>query len=347
MAETTEISWTDHTLNLWWGCAKVHAGCDHCYAEAFSNRYGHNLWGPHAPRKASKSAFRDVLKWQRQAAADGVVRRVFVGSMMDIFEKPFPLIDSQGAALPETTGHLRTRFFEEVVPACPNLLFLLLTKRPGNILKYIPEEWKATPPANVMYGTSVVDQATADDMIPKLLEVPGRRFLSMEPLIGPVSLHGERYKIAQGLTGSIDWLTGHETTNSSVFGGGEAWEARYVYGGEDRDMTKCIEWVIVGGESGHGARPMAPSWAASLRDECTAAGTLFHFKQWGEWAPWSESGPAPGGRKVGFFSNADVWYEGELNTHRQSMVHVGKHEAGSLLNRQLRQDVPTIEAVIF
>ncbi|RZK95224.1 MAG: DUF5131 family protein [Hymenobacter sp.] len=236
MAENTEISWTDHTLNLWWGCAKVHAGCDHCYAEAFAHRYGHQLWGPKAPRKASKSAFRDVLKFQKKAATDGVVRRVFVGSMMDIFEKPFPLIDSQGNSLPETTGHLRQRFFEEVVPACPNLLFLLLTKRPSNILKYIPEGWKTTPPANVMYGYSVVDRPSSAG-IEDLLAVPGRHFLSMEPLLESLSINY--------------WL-----------------------------RTGKLDWVIVGGESGHGARLMHAEWAQTIRDECAAAGTLFHFKQW-------------------------------------------------------------------
>jgi protein gp37 len=298
------------------------------------------------------------MKWQRRAAADGVVRRVFVGSMMDIFEKPFPLIDAQGNALPETTGHLRLRFFEEVVPKCPNLLFLLLTKRPGNILKYIPEEWRATPPANVMYGTSVVDQATADDMIPKLLEVPGRRFLSMEPLIGPVEL---RLYLGHNLTkkpGSIFfeqdfWYDkphyicekGHVYT-VKVKSEGLGRDACIECYGTLKPWKPSIDWVIVGGESGHGARPMAQSWARSLRDECLEGETPFHFKQWGEWAPWSEQGPAPGGRKVGFFTNSDVWHEGELNGFRQSMVHVGKHEAGNLLDGRLHQDVPTIDALV-
>jgi protein gp37 len=313
MAESTEISWTDHTLNLWWGCAKVHAGCDHCYAEAFAHRYGHEIWGPKAPRKASKSAFRDVLKFQKKAAADGVVRRVFVGSMMDIFEKPFPLIDSKGNALPETTGHLRTRFFEEVVPQCPNLLFLLLTKRPGNILKYIPEDWKDTPPANVMYGTSVVDQATADDMIPKLLEVPGRRFLSMEPLIGPVSFRWAK------------WIDRTERKPE--------WHLEGLWG---------IDWVIVGGESGHGARPMRPQWAKDIRDQCAETETPFHFKQWGEWIEHCQAIEMFNAQSRSLPIMARLGYR-SMQLEGETLWRFGKHEAGNLLDGKLYQDVPTIE----
>lgn len=341
MAENSKIEWTTHTANLWWGCQKVHAGCDHCYAETLSHRWGNDVWGPKAPRRAIKAVWSDFNRFQREAAAAGRIDRVFVGSMMDIFEKPFPLIDAQGNALEGTTDELRQRFFAEVVPNCPNLLFLLLTKRPGNILKYIPESWKTSPPANVMYGTSVVNQETADEMIPKLLEVPGRRFLSMEPLLGPVLLNGHEWKIASGLSGNIDWLTGHESQNSSLYGGSYAWHSRDLYGGEDKKSGEGIDWVIVGGESGHGARPMAESWAQHIAVQCEEAGVPYHFKQWGEWAPWNETaGPAPLGRAVGFFDNSDNWLPGDINPSRQSMVRVGKHEAGRQLNGRTYDAVP-------
>lgn len=366
MAESTSISWTDHTLNLWWGCAKVHAGCDHCYAETFAHRYGHALWGSKAPRKASKSAFRDVLKYQRKAAAKGVVRRVFVGSMMDIFEKPFPLIDAQGKELPETTGHLRARFFEEIVPRCPNLLFLLLTKRPGNILKYIPEAWKATPPVNVMYGTSVVNQETADEMIPKLLAVPGRRFLSMEPLLGPVRLDGNQPCPCGGFKGRI----GTDSRGNEVEAGacddcgGSGWM------GNQWLSSAAIDWVIVGGESGPGARPMHPKWAQSLRDECQSTGVLFHFKQWGEYlpVPIEEDAKFSGGRVFTHpngsrmvprirFPSPKAFCSGKerpmqpgegnrvgimLDQYTMA-VKVKKHEAGNLLDKRTWQEVPTID----
>ena len=188
MAENSKIEWTDHTANLWHGCTKVHEGCDHCYAEAQSHRWGNNLWGPDKPRKSVKSVWTDLEKFQKIAKAAGTIHRVFVGSMMDIFEKPMPLIANDGLALTQTTDDLRKWFFGEVVPNSPNLMFLLLTKRPSNINKYIPEEWKANPPANVMFGCSVVNQETAAKLIPQLMQVNGKRFLSIEPQLDMIDI---------------------------------------------------------------------------------------------------------------------------------------------------------------
>ena len=163
MALNSEIAWTHHTGNLWWGCTEVHEGCDHCYAKTLANRWG-TQWGNNTPRRKLKNALGQFQGMQYKAAALGEVHRVFVGSMMDIFEKPMPMIDHQGNALPYDTDHLRQRFFAEIVPNCPNLMFLLLTKRPSNINKYIPESWKANPPQNVMFGASVVNEKTARDV---------------------------------------------------------------------------------------------------------------------------------------------------------------------------------------
>ena len=189
MAQDSKIEWTHHTANLWWGCTKVHTGCDHCYAETLSNRYGVNVWGDKSPRKLIKSVWGDLDKFQMDAKKAGEVHRVFVGSMMDIFEKPMPCIDSKGNPAQGDTGNVRSVLFTRIDSGhYPNLLFLLLTKRPYNINFFIPPHWKETPPTNVMFGCSVSDQDTADRYIPHLLKVNGKRFLSIEPQIGKVDL---------------------------------------------------------------------------------------------------------------------------------------------------------------
>ncbi len=189
MAQNSPIEWTKHTGNLWHGCTKVHEGCDHCYAAVLSRRWGRDIWGNDKPRKQIMSVWDDLQKFQKMAKAQGAIHRVFVGSMMDIFEKPMPLIDRNGIQLEHTTGDLRSRFFQNISDGMyPNLDFLLLTKRPSNINKYIPESWKIDPPTNVMYGTSPVNQVTANNLISHLIQVKGRRFLSVEPQLERLTL---------------------------------------------------------------------------------------------------------------------------------------------------------------
>ena len=201
MAEYSLIEWTKHTANLWWGCTKVHEGCDNCYAEAIANRYGNGVWGNNSPRKQIKSFFSDLLKYQRAAKKENSIDRVFVGSMMDIFEKPMPLVDNKGKSLGIDTGDLRKQFFENISKGMyPNLMFLLLTKRPSNINKYIPEAWKKTPPVNVMFGTSPCDQLTAMTLIEQLLQVKGSKFLSVEPQLSEITL------LPWLQSGQIDWV---------------------------------------------------------------------------------------------------------------------------------------------
>ena len=197
MGQDTKIEWTGsvradgtlasgHTGNLWIGCTKVHEGCDNCYAESLSHRWGNDVWGIDKSRKAVKSVWSNFLTWQAHAAAAGEKHRVFVGSMMDIFEKSMPMIDHKGNEMNIWTGALRDRFLNEIIPACPDLDFLLLTKRPSNINKFIPDSWLENPPPNVMFGTSVSNQSTFDTLVPHLKKVKGRLFLSIEPQIGPI-----------------------------------------------------------------------------------------------------------------------------------------------------------------
>ncbi len=195
MAQNSKIEWTNHTANLWQGCTKVQEGCDNCYAESISKRWGNDVWGNDKPRKKIKGTWVELLKMQKKAKQAGEMHMVFVGSMMDIFEKPMPIIDAN----PEfTTGVLRDMLFEQISNGMyPNLTFLLLTKRPSNINKYIPESWKKTPPENVMFGTSPVNQQTFESLVKQLKEVNGKRFLSVEPQLDKITLGN--------LTG-VDWI---------------------------------------------------------------------------------------------------------------------------------------------
>lgn len=197
MAENSKIEWTTHTANLWHGCTKVHEGCDHCYAEVLSHRWGNDIWGNDKPRKQIQSVWNDLKRYQELAHKSGEIHKVFVGSMMDIAEKPMPLINSKGEKLDYTTEELRLKFYTEIVPNSPNLLFLLLTKRPSNFNKQIPESWKINPPSNVMFGTSPVSQETFKTLTTQLKEVKGKRFLSIEPQLSKIEL---------GNLSGIDWI---------------------------------------------------------------------------------------------------------------------------------------------
>jgi len=261
MAQNSKIEWCEHTDNLWHGCTEVHEGCDNCYARVLSHRWGRELWGNEVPRMAIKSVWNDLNKQQLLAKKAGQMHKVFVGSMMDIFEKPMPVKNSKGEILTEdgnfywNTGLIRDKFFNDIVPNSPNLLFLLLTKRPSNINKYIPESWKANPPENVMFGTSPVNQETANKLIPQLLAVNGKRFLSVEPMLDKIVLT--------------------DTDDFSDNGHGARWIG--VSGNAAKSVG--IHWVICGGESGHGKRPFNADWARSLRDQCIKSETPFFMKQ--------------------------------------------------------------------
>lgn len=249
MATNSKIEWCSHTINLWFGCTKVHAGCDNCYALAFSKRLGNDIWGNDKPRRMIKDVWQKLEKYQKDAEKIGEIHRVFAGSMEDIFEKPMPLVDHKGNPLLEgqsefwNTGQLRDKFFNEVVPNSPNLMFLLLTKRPSNINKFIPESWKTNPPKNVMFGTSPVNQETSEKLIVQLSKVNGNRFLSIEPQLDIIDL----------MANAND--------------------------GTDRVLLDLVSWIINGGESGHHKRPFDTDWARIIRDDCKAKGVPFFMKQ--------------------------------------------------------------------
>jgi protein gp37 len=261
MAQNSKIEWTHHTANLWHGCTKVHEGCDHCYAETLSKRWGNDVWGNDKPRKEIQSVWQDLHKYQKIAEKAGEVHRVFVGSMMDIFEKPMPLIDSKGNSIEYETDVLRSTLFTRIeLGEYENLMFLLLTKRPSNINKYIPERWKFSPPKNVMFGTSPSNQETANKLIPQLLQVNGKKFLSVEPQLDFISLT-KLIRIEYGVAYVDNCLTGFKAHGSG------GW------------YSEKIDWVIQGGESGHHKRPFNLEWAYALQIECKKAGIPYFFKQ--------------------------------------------------------------------
>jgi protein gp37 len=204
MGKDSKIEWCHHTANLWIGCTEVHAGCDNCYARVLSNRWGNKVWGNDAPRKEVQSTFNNLDKFQKLAQEAGEVHRVFVGSMMDIFEKPMPVINSKGLMMDYTTEALRAMFFQRIhMGRYPNLIMLLLTKRPSNIPKYIPAIWKTNPPDNVMFGYSPVDPPTFK-LVDQLRKVKGKLFLSVEPQLADIQnpdLSGISWLIQGGESG--------------------------------------------------------------------------------------------------------------------------------------------------
>jgi protein gp37 len=274
MAEHTKIEWCDATFNAWEGCTKVSPGCKNCYAETRAERYGTVGWGKAGPWKTmSESYWKQPHKWNRDAAKAGRRPRVFCASLADVFIEDH---DVPPAFLPEIMA-ARKRLGQLILDT-PNLDWLLLTKRPANILLVARDMWcrfdDSYPlPPNVWVGASVENQAAAAKRIPQLLKVPAKvRFLSCEPLLGAVDLTRwmPPQQEGQDFFAAMDALCGHITGKSTPV---------------PTQYSSPINWIIVGGESGPGARPMHPLWATSLRDQCRAAGVPFFFKQWGSWKP--------------------------------------------------------------
>lgn len=187
--KNSKIGWTHHSFNPWWGCARVSPGCEHCYAEEFSNRLGKRLWGSAAPRQmASEKMWGDPVRWNAAAERAGERQRVFCASMGDVFELRWDLEDAQ------------ERLFK-TIEATPWLDWLLLTKRPENIREVMRVAACKQLPGNVWLGVTVENQAMAEKRIPLLLDIPvpsGVHFLSVEPMLGRMDLrHDVWYQFSQ------------------------------------------------------------------------------------------------------------------------------------------------------
>ena len=263
MGENSKISWTHHTWNPWWGCHRVSPGCEHCYAETFAKRTGHAVWGRTAPRRFLRNPFAALVKMQHRAHHTGERHRVFIASMADIFEAhPEPEVRARQDAIRAELWAL--------VPSLASLDLLLLTKRPQNVREMVPAAWMRDGfPCNVWLGTTCEDQQRADERIPHLLDCPAAvRWVSYEPALGPVDFS--------------PWL-GYNPS----FGGREVDEHRSrlrncsADGVEDRPRRPTLGWVIVGGESGGGARPFDVQWARDAVRQCREAGVPAFVKQLG------------------------------------------------------------------
>lgn len=313
--QNSKIEWTDHTWNPWWGCAKVSPGCTNCYAETLANRYGHAVWGPAkttSRRMMSENYWRHPLRWNEAARKAGQRARVFCASMADWLEDHPALIEPRARLI-------------QLIHDTPCLDWLLLTKRPEgwsdrlhDVVHYthdgadmLASRWlDGDAPENVIMMTSVENQEYADRRIPELLKIPAaRRGLSCEPLIGPLDL--------SVYLATCEWCGG------SLYGDHECYD------------PAGIDWVIVGGESGHDARPMHPDWARALRDQCQASGVAYFFKQWGEY------GPVPQGPDGRILSSRNVsLFAAHGTEHIVEIAKLGKRAAGRLLDGREWNEVP-------
>ncbi|MGH6899840.1 MAG: DUF5131 family protein [Geminicoccaceae bacterium] len=218
MGSSTTIEWTDATWNPVTGCTKISAGCDHCYAQRFSERFRGTSGHPYQmgfDLTLRPERLEQPLRWQSP-------RMIFVNSMSDLFHKEIP---------PEFIARVC-----KIMERAHWHIFQVLTKRSSLMRDFLRQRYPSSHgPRHMWFGVSVED-GSKKSRIQHLRQAPaGVRFLSIEPLIGPV--------------GELD-LTG-------------------------------IDWVIVGGESGPGARSMNPEWVREVRDQCLGTGVAFFFKQWG------------------------------------------------------------------
>lgn len=249
MGEQSKIEWTDHTFNPWLGCEKVSPGCDHCYAEVGARRlgaqHGLKLWGGDRYR-TGEAYWKQPLKWNRDAAGTGRRAKVFCASFADVFE--------------DREDHRPTRArLADLVRETPSLDWLFVTKRPQNADRLWTDAWIDSWNGgdsfgvpwgpNVWLGATVEDQARAEERIPALFKVPAHlRFLSCEPLL-------EKVDLAPYLVDDLHRI--------------------------GRAPRIELDWVIVGGESGLGARYFDLGWARSIREQCRAAGVACFIKQLG------------------------------------------------------------------
>lgn len=286
MGDKSGIEWTDATWNPVTGCTKVSQGCRNCYALRDWARLSANPKSVYFGR-----AFTDVechadrlgipLEWKRP-------RRIFVNSMSDLFH----------AAVPDA---FIAQVFETMNQA-PQHTYQVLTKRPERMFAFF-QAMGWNPPANCHVGVSVEDQFTWEERAPWLLRTDALvRFVSFEPLLGPVDCRGTVFaRDSVRVPPAVDW------------------------------PLRGIQWAIVGGESGPAARPTHPDWVRGLRDQCATVDVPFFFKQWGEWLPYGQP-------HYGFLGrHADHrWADGQTISFR-----VGRKIADRLLDGRTYDGFPT------
>jgi len=321
MADQTAIEWCDSTFNPWIGCTRVSPACDDCYAaRSTPARTLGVVWGTGEQRRRTSDAnWKLPAQWQRQAAAfqaqHGRRRRVFCASLADVFDNEVP-----------TSWRVDLL---RLIEATPDLDWLLLTKRIGNVDRMLDEAARLMPEVlrwplpNVWLGATVVNQAEADRDVPKLLRTPAAvRFLSVEPMLGPINLTSVPVGGGHGHHEFDPIITGNALRRA------------------DREAPH-LHWVICGGESGPKARPMHPDWARSLRDQCADAGVPFLFKQWGEWVEADRDGDTVTATEASGIDLEERRYD-LTAAHGAEFVRVGKKAAGRLLDGRTHDEWPEV-----
>lgn len=318
MPTATKIEWADLTINPTRGCSHCSPGCDNCYAERFAARLACNPQTAHAyaglvdenGKWTGKVSERDDSVFDRLPKTP---KRIFIGSMTDLFfsgvndtpRQAVTLVDGGEVEFAPDTMHVRIAMLLLQIAKRRQHTFMMLTKRPQN-METVMKLMLRRPLPNLWLGVTICNQAEADAKIPLLINAPAAcRFVSVEPMLGPVDL-GE-------------WLFPPERTGTA-------------YGGLHEEIAgpPLIDWVIVGGETGPGARPMHPDWVRSLRDQCQGAGVPFFFKSWGEWFPCLPSSCGPSG----YAEPVHIW-DAKIWSHR-----TGKKRAGRLLDEREWNEIP-------
>lgn len=329
MADKSPIEWTDATANVVNGCSLASPGCTNCYAMKQAHRTdvrrglttmtsGGMVWNGDV--RFHEPALQQVLRWKRP-------RRIFWNAHGDLFH-------------PKVPDSWIERCFE-VMRQTPDHIHQVLTKRSARMREFVTDYTRLPdaicafydlptdgscklyqPLRNVWLGVSVEDQQRAADRVPDLLATPSAiRWLSCEPLIGPLNLRRIR-------------VTPNHHTILDALGG---------YSLSERGRSK-LDWVVVGGESGPAARPMHPDWARSLRDQCEAAEVPFFFKQWGEWRDRGAEQPIAVRKFSSHIGYVDV-DTGQRKPHPnrfsdETMIRLGKKVSGRLLDGIEHSAVP-------
>lgn len=312
------------------GCSKVSEGCRNCYAEKMANRMSYLLGSKGNDILDTWVAYSDAIengKWNGKTTlvksqltkllSWKTPRIVFVCSMGDLFHESIPF---------EWTDQIFKLMYK-----AKQHKFIILTKRPKQMIEYF--KWVGDragctiydmvpkKDSNLIFGVSVEDQKTADQRIPLLLYLPVKnRMISIEPMLGPVDLTPFLPLAPKGETLRTDQYLEKEGCS-------------FPQQGEMSEGQRGLSWVICGGESGHGARPMHPDWVRSVRDQCHEAGVPFFFKQWGEYLPQCQAHAFERDRQVQFQSphNPD-----KMNTY----FKLGKHRTSNLLDGVKHENYP-------
>lgn len=302
MGRETGISWCQHTFNPWIGCARISPACDGCYAAAMmQDRYHRAIWGgpgvgAGTRSRTSESNWKQPLAWNRAAEKAGTRPFVFCSSLADVFDNAVP---------PEWRADLF-----DLIQKTPQLVWLLLTKRPQNIESMVDDAGGIPP--NVAFGATCEDQKRYDMNAKHLAFAksvcrPLFTFISAEPLLGPIDLYAL------------------PAPNNAL----------------------SVDWVITGGETDQGqhkARPTRRAWLRSLRDQCAAAGIAYHHKQNGEFLDVSELPfeRLPRGTQLMAWVNGAWTEHGDAVGDAEWTARIGKHKSGRLLDGVIHDAFPEL-----